>query len=180
MKRKILPAFILFLLTGTLASGQAKNPEQPFTPEIVNEADNPAYKKNANVTIQGKGVIGVEIFFSSDTLATGDSLVPAIQISQVNRITAVSWQKYKRNRSYVFYPSRYEVVYRDSRKVMIDGNIRSLNLLKVKVNNRFRNFFMFYYDSYKKNKWENSGLADFNIFFTKPADGCVTSIEVMR
>jgi len=180
LKRKLLLACITLIIPYTLLPGQVKNPEQPSIPEIVNETDSSEYKKKANITIQGKGVIGGEIFFGSDTLATGDSLVPNIQISQINRITAVSWQKYKRNRSYVFYPSRYEVVYRDSRKIIIDCNIRSLNLLKVKINNRIRKFYMFYYDSYKKNKWVNSGLADFNIFFTKPVDGCVTSIEVIQ
>ena len=180
MKREFLAACIIFIIPYTLLPGQVKNPDIPFIPDVVSETENSGYKKNANITIQGKGVIGGEIFFGSDTLTTGDSLVPAIRISQINRITAVSWQKYKRNRSYVFYPSRYEVVYRDSRKIMIDGNIRSLNLLKVKINNRIRKFYMFYYDSYKKNKWVNSGLADFNIFFTKPVDGCVTSIEVIQ
>lgn len=180
MKPGLLIVFILFLVPEISVSGQVKNPEMPPIPGIVNDTDGSAFKKNANVTIQGKGVIGAEIFFSSDTLTTGDNLVPAIQISQVTRITAVSWQKYKRNRSYVFYPSRYEVVYRDSHKIMIDGNIRSLNLLKLKISNRTAKFYMFYYDYYKKNKWVNTGLSDFNIFFTKPADGCITSIEVIQ
>lgn len=180
MKRLLVFTLIILLCRVRPLDAQAKDPEMPLIPGVVDETDSSFYKKAVKVTIDGKGALDADLYFNSDTLATGDSLVPSIKMNELRRITVLLWVKYKRGGSYVFYPSKYEVTFSDSHKVVIDGNIKALNRLRLKINSKTGYFYMFYYDYYKKNRWQNSGLADFNTSYTRPADGCITSIEVIR
>ena len=39
---------------------------------------------------------------------------------------------------------------------------------------------LYYLDYFKNGKWINSGVSDFDAFYSKPADGCAVSIELIQ
>lgn len=176
---KIIVLLVIFLQTELLLFSQVKIPDLPVVPEIITDTNRPIYKYTGRVAVQGKGIIDGEIILDTDTLTTHNNATQ-IKIKDLNKINILLWEKRKRNKSYIFYPAKYELIFRDSRKIIINGNIKSINRLRMRINDKFKYFYLFYYDYFKKSRWVNSGLTDFNSSCSIPAKGCVTSIEVIQ
>jgi len=153
---------------------QIKEPESPYSPVV--DKDN--FNVKAEVTIQGrdKPIIGF-IALSSDVLTVGDN---RFKISDLARINILMWKRSERKfNSHIFYPDRYELLFRNNKSQIINGNIESLNKIRV-VGKKGYCIYLYYYDYFKNGKWINSGIANFDATFTTPVNGSVISIELIE
>jgi len=149
----------------------------PDIPEINNNIDVQIIKLKVRIIRQGNTVpIEGELLLSSDVLITPDN--KKIQIKEINRINILMWEKRSKLNRHIFYPSRYELLFRDYRKIIINGNIESLNKLKV-ITGKSGFLYLYFYDYLKNGKWINNGASDFDSIISKPADGCVIFIELI-
>ncbi len=176
--KKIIPFIIIFIFHQSLMLfSQVKEPDRPDIPELNNSIVS-GFKFKVKITVQGKvSSIEEEINLNSDVLITQDNR--AIKIIDISRINITLWEKRSKLNRHTYYPSQYELFFRDYRKIVINGNIELLNRIKFS-NNKSRYIYTYYYDYFKNGKWVNGGASDFNAFSSKPADGCAVSIELVQ
>jgi hypothetical protein len=177
---RLTALLIIFFHAEVLLFSQVKIPDQPFVPEIKTDTNRPINKFTVKVVIHGMGNVDGDMVLDTDVLITHDSNVPQIKIIDLSKINILLWEKRSRKKVHIFYPVKYELTFRDSSKITVTKNIVSINRIKVRINNRFKYFYLFYYDYFKKGKWINSGFTEFKSQFSKPVNGCVTSIEVIQ
>ncbi|MCL1833539.1 MAG: hypothetical protein FWG49_03460 [Leptospirales bacterium] len=183
MKRIILYSILISLSFNPYIYSQIKEPDPPYTPAIEGNIDkNNFIVVKARVTLQGRDEpLNASIALSADALTAGES---RIKISDLSKINILMWKRRTRKingniHSYIFYPDRYELFFRNSKRQIIDGNIESLNKIRVVDKKNFY-IYLYYIDYFQNEKWINRGSADFNIAFTTPIEGCVTSIELIE
>ncbi len=142
----------------------------------LNDLEN--YRYRARVTFQGRDEFTETwIVLNSDVLTTADN--KSLHIRDISRINVLLWEKRDAFKGHTFYPSRYEIIFADYRKVTVNGNIDSLN--RIKTGNRRPGYlYFYYYDYYKKGRWVNSGVPEYNALISKPAAGCAVSIELIQ
>jgi hypothetical protein len=155
---------------------QVKEPEQPVIPEISNKIES-GFTFKVKLTIHGdSSSIEGEIGLNTDELTTADKRI--IKLNDISKINIILWDKRSKMNRHTFYPSRYEVFFRDYRKTIINGNIELLN--RIRLNRKKPGFiYSYYYDYFEKGKWINSGSTSFDASASKPAEGCVVSIELI-
>ncbi len=150
----------------------------PEIPVINSDIDTEIFKYKVRIALQGKSELLEEIIvLGSDTLISSDN--KRIKIKDVFKISVISWEKRTRVNRHVFYPSRYELLLRDYKKLVLNGNIELINRIKIN-NKKSRYFYLFFHDYFKNGKWSNSGETDFNTPVSRPADGCAISIELIQ
>lgn len=178
MKIEFIALFICVILSVSPAAAQVKNPTLPDSPLIVDNIDFSQFSFRARVSVSGKGG-----FTEGSILLTADSIVTAdrraFRIKDISRVTVIEWKRRADEKKNIFYPSRYELLFNDFRKINIDGNIESLNRFKLSARKPV-SLFMFYYDSFKDGKWINSGTEGYDAQILKPAAGAVVSIEFLQ
>lgn len=177
--KQIIFFITLFLLQPDLILySQVKEPELPHITEINDNIDFQNFNFKVKITIQGKaGLTEGNIVLNSDVLIFPDSR--KIKVKEISKINVVMWEKRSRLNKHTFYPSRYEIFYRDYRKEVLNGNIESLNKLKI-INKKTGYIYLYYYDQFKDGKWISSEVPDFNASVSKPAEGCAVSIELIQ
>jgi len=159
-----------------LIFSQVKEPERPNIPEINNMIES-GFIFKVKLSIQGKpSSIEGRIDLNTDEWITADKR--AIKLNDISKITIIMWGKRSKLNRHTFYPSRYELFFRDYRKIIINENIELLNRIKLS-NKKPGYYYSYYYDYFKKEKWINSGSTDFDAFVLKPAEGCIVSIELI-
>jgi len=184
--------FNLYIYSQVKEPENPKEPEDPFSPDVNTniDKDNLTVKTRvtlngkdhfivkARVTLQGRDKLLISfIALSSDVLIAGKN---RFKISDLTKINILKWKRSeKKTDSYIFYPDRYELFFRDYRNQIVNGNIESLNKIIV-MEKKSYNIYLYYYDYFKDNKWTNSGGRDFNAAFTTPIDGTVISIELIE
>ena len=174
--KKIDFILILLLCSNTLLLSQVKDPGLPFTPEINSDIDMQNFRYKVRITVQGSdNPVNDEIILDTDSLTTADNRI--FKIKDISRLSVLLWEKRNTLNRYSFYPSRYEFTFRDYKKLVVDGNIVLLNKIKISKN---KNIYFYFYDSYKNGRWIISGVPDFDAAVTKPASGCVLSIELIQ
>lgn len=178
MKRILFFITILVLCQYPTLFSQVKEPGLPSLPEIKTPDDLASRKFKARIAVQGRDELTEgEFVLNSDFLITRDNI--NISIKDISKINVLSWEKRNVVNRHSFYPSRYEILFNDNRKIIINGNIESLN--RIKIGSRKSGYiYFYYYDYYKKGKWINSGVTDFNALISKPASGCAVSIELIQ
>jgi len=177
LKRVTIICLIIFLIPYASLLSQIKEPGQPYIPEINSQNSFQNFSYKVSIDLQGKtGIVDYVIVLNSNELVMNDGTV--IKINDISKITVLRWEKRRKLSKYLFIPSRYEINFRDGRKIIFNGNIDSLN--RIKISNRKAYIYLYYYDYFKKGKWVNSGVSDFNGFSDKPAEGCALSIELTR
>ena len=118
-----------------------------------------------------------DLQLNSDVLITPDN--QTIKMKDISRINIILWEKRRKSSKYIFYPSKYELFLRDYKKIIINGNINSLN--KIKINSKKTGYlYLYYFDTYKNGKWLNSKVPDFDALVAKPSVGCTVSIELIQ
>ncbi len=174
----IIPVIILFLLNlNLLLFSQVKEPGRPDIPEIDNSVIS-GFKFKMRIILQGKtSPIEEGMVLDSDVLTTADNRV--LKLNDISKINITLWEKRSKINRHIFYPSQYEIFFRDYRKVIINGNIELLNRVK-RSNKKSGYIYLYYYDYFKNGKWINSGVSDFNAPVSKPAEGCAVSIELIQ
>jgi hypothetical protein len=177
--KKIIFSIVLILLQESLfLYSQVKEPEQPYVEEINESIDLMNFNYRVRVSIQGRaGFTEGNLVLNSDVLNYPDRR--QVKVKEISKITVLMWEKRAKLNQNMFYPSRYEIFYRDYRKEVLNGNIESLNKIIV-INNKRGGVYFYYYDYYKNGRWTVSGVTDFDGFSLKPADGCGISIELMQ
>ena len=175
MKRIIFIITVALLCRGPELLSQFKEPGRPDIPEINNELE--GFKFRVRIALQGRdGFIEGEMISNSDFLTTDDN--KNIKIKDISRINVLTWEKRSRMNKHSFYPSRYELFYNDYRKVILNGNIESLN--RIRIGRRKPPFvYLYYYDYFENGKWINSGVSGYDALIDKPAPGCAVSIELI-
>jgi hypothetical protein len=178
LKKIIFFIAIILLHANLILYSQVKEPELPFIEEINESIDLQSFNYKARISIQGKtGFTEGALVLNSDVLIYPDKR--QIKVKDISRITVIMWEKRSRLNQHMFYPSRYEIFYRDYRKEVLNGNIESLN--KIKISNKKRGIvYFYYYDYFKNGRWASSGVADFDAFSLEPAEGCGVSIELIQ
>ena len=178
MKPVICFICLFLLLLSPHIFSQVNNPDLPETPVINSDIDPEIFKFKARITIQGKAQLLEDIIvLNSDTLNSSDN--KKIKIKDVFRINVLQWEKRTRVNAHIFYPSKYELLFHDYRKIVLNGNIELLNRVKISTK-KSGYIFLYYHDYFKNGKWRNSGSSDFNEPVSKPAEGCVVSIELIQ
>lgn len=174
--KKLISVFIILLIHQYLCLfSQIKEPLNPSIPDIDEQYKLKPFQSKTRITIHGKtDVLECVIELNSDAMKTGDKGI--INIKDVSKIDILMWGRKTSFNKHVFYPVRYEILFRDNRKVFVDGNIDLLNRIKI-GNKKF--IYSYYYDYYKKGKWSNGGSADFKATHLRPAAGCAVVIEFL-
>lgn len=157
---------------------QVKEPARPFTPGINSIDEFESFKFKVKIAVQGRDdFIAGEMILNSDVLNTPDNKI--IKIKEISKITVQMWERRTTINNNVFYPSRYELLFNDNRKIIINGNIDSLN--KIKTGNKKSGYiYFYYYDYFKNGKWINSGVSDYAASISKTTNGCGVSIELIQ
>ncbi len=155
---------------------QVKEPERPNIPEINNNIES-GFIFKVKLSIQGKpSIIEGAMDLNTDELVTADKRV--IKLNDISKVNIIMWEKRSKANRHTFYPSRYELFFRDYRKIIINGNIELLN--KIRLSNKKPGYYYsYYYDYFEKGKWINSGSTGFDAYVLKPAEGCIVSIELI-
>jgi len=177
---KLFVCFIplFFLFQNSYIFGQVINPDMPENPVINGDIDTEVFKFKVRIAVQGRGDLQEEtVILSSDTLISSDN--KRIKIKDVFKISVISWEKRTRLNKHVFYPLKYEILLRDYKKIIHNGNIELFNRLKTS-NKKSGYIYLYYHDYFKNGKWINSGETDFNSPVSRPADGCCISIELIQ
>ena len=178
MKKIILYSILITLCFNPYIYSQIKEPAPPYTPAIDSNIDKDNFIVKARVTLQGsEQPLNGSIALNTDVLTVGDN---KINISDVTKINILMWKRGERKiNGYTFYPDRYELFFRNYKSQIINGNIESLNKIRV-IDKKSFYIYLYYFDYFKNGKWINSGAADFNASFTTPIEGSVLSIELIE
>lgn len=174
-------AYVLLLISTLLhqpLTGQVKNPEMPGIPVIDTDIDIQTFRFRVRITLQGEAapVDGVMIL-NSEVLTSADN--KSYKLKDISRINITLWEKRTRINKHIFYPVRYELLLRDYKKIVVNGNIEQLN--RIRFNSRKQGYvYLYYYDYFKDGRWINSGAVEFNPAISKPSDGCAVSIELIQ
>lgn len=177
--KKITFCIIIFLLQcNLLLFSQVKEPEKPYIAKINDDIDFQSFNYRAKISIQGRASLTeTNIVLNSDILIFADNR--KVKVKDISKINVLLWEKRSKLNKHTFYPSRYEVFYRDYRKEILNGNVESLN--KIRTGNKKSGYiYLYYYDYFKDGKWTNSGVSDFEGLVSKPAEGCAVSIELIQ
>jgi len=177
--KRVTTLITVFLLCHyPLVFSQVKEPVQPYIPEINSQNNFEGYKFKVRIAVQGRDdLIEGEMLSDSGVLTTQDNR--SIKIKDISKIIILLWERRDIINRHSFYPSRYEIFFNDNRKVIVNGNIESLNRIKTGTKKSGYVYF-YYYDYYKKGKWINSGIPVYNALISKPAEGCAVSIELIQ
>ena len=176
--KQIIFIIIFILHWNMILFSQVKEPELPYIAGINSNIDFQDFSFKSRISIQGKtGFTEGNVVLNSDVLIYPDKR--QIKVKDVSKITVLMWGKRSRLNKHTFYPSRYEIFYRDYRKEILNGNIESLNKIKIS-NKKTAYIYLYYYDYFKDGKWSNSGVTDFDATSIKPAEGCAVSIELIQ
>ena len=178
MKNIILCSILICICFNLFIYSQIKEPESPYSPDIDSNIDKDNFIVKARVALQGNDKPFISLIaLSSDVLIVGDN---RFKVSDLTKINILMWKRAERKlNSYIFYPDRYELYFRDYRSQIINGNIESLNKIRV-VGKKNNYIYLYYFDYFKDGKWINSGGKDFDAAITTPIDGGVISIELIE
>jgi hypothetical protein len=159
-----------------LLLSQVKEPERPDIPEINNTIES-GFIFKVKLTIHGKpSSMEGEMHLNTDVLITADKRI--IRLKDISKINIIMWEKRSKINRHIFYPAQYEFFFRDYRKIIINGNIELLNRIKLSNKNTVY-IYSYYYDYFKKEKWINSGSTGFDASVSRPAEGCIVTIELI-
>ncbi len=175
MKRIVSALTILISGQYLFLFSQVKEPLTPIIPSINDQINLQISKFRVRVTIQGRSdTIECDVELNSVALKTRDNR--SLMVKDISKINILTWERSGKLKKSIFYPSRYEILFRDYRKEIINGNIESINRIKA-GNKKF--IYFYYYDYFKKGKWIHSESADIKVSAIKPADGCAVAIEFL-
>lgn len=178
MKKFTILIIIFFLHLNIFLFSQVKEPEKPYIAKLNDNIDFQSFNYKARISIQGRTAPAeTNIILNSDILIFADN--KKVKVKDISRINVLLWEKRSRLNKHTFYPSRYEVFYRDYRKEILNGNSELLN--KIRTEDKKSGYiYLYYYDYYRNGKWTNSGVSDFDGLVSKPAEGCAVSIELIQ
>lgn len=178
MKKFTLIIIIFFLQLNLFLFSQVKEPEKPYIAKINDDIDFQSFTYRSRISIHGRNPLSeINIILNSDTLIFPEN--KKVKIKDISKITVLLWEKRSKFNKHTFYPSKYEVFYRDYRKEILNGNIEQLN--KIRTGNKKSGYiYLYYYDYFQNGKWVNSGISGFDGLISKPADGCAVSIELIQ
>ncbi len=155
--------------------GEVKLPELPDTPRTDENIDFSKYIFRAKIYQSGReGAVEGNLLFGADSIMTPDK--KNIKLRDIYKISVLQWERRNSSGRNRFYPSRYELLFHDYRKINITGNIETLNRISFS-GRKPAALYLYYYDYFREGKWVNSGINGYDALFVKPAHGCVVSIE---
>ncbi|HPX91814.1 MAG: hypothetical protein BWY23_01656 [Spirochaetes bacterium ADurb.Bin218] len=156
---------------------------QPKEPQLPSVDFDPGYGVGFPVYIElfNKGRLSGYIIFESEPIITIKERNWQRSFGEIKVLKIIQWQRREAKRGYVFYPSKYEILFKDGSKFVLESNLSFFNKFQLK-DSTGRQFvlYSFFYDYFKNGKWVNRGVSSFDENSDFPVTGCVVFLEVMQ
>ncbi len=182
--RFTIPRFIIIILflTASIAVAEIKVPVVDDVKDVdFNSSGSSEEYPVKAVFYGGKNITGRILLGGKNSVKSPGEHGRIYPFSDVARITVKRWSGRKKGKGWIFLPSVYEVVLKNGKGVVCNGNIGYLNRIRFTADNGKGLFlYTYFYDYLEKGGWINSGRSGSETLTSVPVKGTLCTIELKK